>query len=208
MRPEVRSPKPEPGMMSMVLVPMPLMSLRIFWREPSPSATTDTTEAMPMMMPSMVSSVRILWPIMARTAICAASPKRPQAAAQLFFWCGTSVSSLTASSVLAPGLMRSDTMRPSLSSTMRWACAATPASCVTRMTVWPSACSSFRMFITSWPLAWSRAPVGSSARMTSPPFISARAMETRCCWPPESCPGLLPRRSARPSRVSSRRARS
>ena len=31
------------------------------------------------------------------------------------------------------------------------------------------------------PLLLSSAPVGSSARMTAAPFISARAMETRCC---------------------------
>lgn len=30
------------------------------------------------------------------------------------------------------------------------------------------------------------APVGSSARMMRPPFMSARAMETRWRWPPES----------------------
>ena len=32
------------------------------------------------------------------------------------------------------------------------------------------------------------APVGSSARMTSPPFIKARAMLTRCCCPPKKLP--------------------
>ena len=46
--------------MLMVLVPIELMSAKIFSCEPRPSATTDTTEAMPIMMPSMVSSERIL----------------------------------------------------------------------------------------------------------------------------------------------------
>ena len=72
-------------MISMVLVPMLLMSDRIFWREPSPSATTDTTDAIPMMMPSMVSRVRNLCPTMARMAMRAASPNRPPAADQVFF---------------------------------------------------------------------------------------------------------------------------
>ena len=50
---------------------------------------------------------------------------------------------------------------------------------------------SSRMRSTSSPLRLSSAPVGSSARITSPPFISARAIETRCCWPPESWPGRV-----------------
>ena len=33
------------------------------------------------------------------------------------------------------------------------------------------------------------APVGSSARRMSGSLISARAMHTRCCWPPDSCIG-------------------
>ena len=40
--------------------------------------------------------------------------------------------------------------------------------------------------MTSTPLRESSAPVGSSARMISPPFMSARAIDTRCCWPPDS----------------------
>ncbi len=39
--------------------------------------------------------------------------------------------------------------------------------------------------MTSAPLLLSSAPVGSSARITRPPFMSARAIETRCCWPPD-----------------------
>src|SRR6267378_3799336 len=48
----------------------------------------------------------------------------------------------------------------------------------------------------------SRLPVGSSARMTFGPFMSARAMATRCCSPPESSPGRWRRRSARPTSAS------
>ena len=32
----------------------------------------------------------------------------------------------------------------------------------------------------------SRLPVGSSARMRAGVLTRARAMATRCCWPPES----------------------
>ncbi len=60
---------------------------------------------------------------------------------------------------------------------------------------------------TSAPLALSSAPVGSSARMTLASFISARAIDTRCCWPPESSAGRKPSRSAMPSRPSRSAAR-
>ena len=67
------SPKPRPGKMLMVFVPIALMSARIFFSEPLPKATTDTTDAMPMMMPSMVRSERILCAIIACTDILKAS---------------------------------------------------------------------------------------------------------------------------------------
>ena len=59
----------------------------------------------------------------------------------------------------------------------------------------------------SAPLALSSAPVGSSARMMRPPFISARAMLTRCCCPPDSASGRCDSRSPRPSRCSRATAR-
>ena len=67
------SPKPRPGKMLMVFVPIELMSSRIFFCEPLPNATTETTEAIPMMMPSMVSSERILCANTACTDILKAS---------------------------------------------------------------------------------------------------------------------------------------
>ena len=45
----------------------------------------------------------------------------------------------------------------------------------------------------------SRLPVGSSARMTVGSLTSARAMATRCCWPPESCDGRWCMREVRPT---------
>ena len=57
----------------MVFVPMLLMSDRIFSCVPRPSATTDTTAAMPMIIPSMVSIERILCATIACTDILKAS---------------------------------------------------------------------------------------------------------------------------------------
>ena len=57
----------------MVFVPIELMSAMILACDPRPSATTDTTEAMPMMIPSMVSTERILCARMACTDILNAS---------------------------------------------------------------------------------------------------------------------------------------
>ena len=54
----------------------------------------------------------------------------------------------------------------------------------------------------SSPIWLSRLPVGSSAsRMRGWPTI-ARAMATRCCWPPESCDGKWWTRELRPTRSS------
>ena len=44
---------------------------------------------------------------------------------------------------------------------------------------------------TSRPERVSSAPVGSSAKMTSGSPTSARAIATRCCWPPDSCGGTV-----------------
>ena len=43
--------------------------------------------------------------------------------------------------------------------------------------------------ITSTEVRLSRFPVGSSASKMAGRFTSARAIATRCCWPPESCEG-------------------
>src|SRR6266545_509285 len=60
---------------------------------------------------------------------------------------------------------------------------------VTRTTVMPSRFRSWRMAMTSTLVRVSRFPVGSSARISTGSLTSARAMATRCCWPPESCDG-------------------
>jgi hypothetical protein len=50
----------------------------------------------------------------------------------------------------------------------------------------------------------SRAPVGSSAKTISGPDTSARAIATRCCWPPDSCAGRTRARSPSPTWASAR----
>ncbi|MNW56755.1 hypothetical protein D3C74_344900 [compost metagenome] len=72
-------------------------------------------------------------------------------------------------------------------------------SCVTMMMVRPSSRTERRRKLrTSAPERESRLPVGSSANTTSGLAMSARAMATRCCWPPESSLGRCVRRAPRP----------
>jgi len=157
-----------------------------------------------MMMPSMVRKVRSLCESMARIDMRKAStPRSSHSNAPRRI----PIAGRRDAAARAPGRRVSPTMRPSLISMMRWASAATVASWVTMMIVWPSPCSSLSSAMRSAPLFESSAPVGSSARMTSPPFISARATLTRCCWPPDRAPGRLRSRSPRPSRVNRSLAR-
>ena len=53
----------------------------------------------------------------------------------------------------------------------------------------------------------SRSPVGSSQTISVGSETIARAIETRCCWPPESSVGLCAARSARPTSCSAIAAR-
>ena len=66
----------------------------------------------------------------------------------------------------------------------------------------------FERSITSRAVSGSRAPVGSSARTRRGSPMRARARATRCCCPPESCPGRWSARSAIPTRARAARARS
>ena len=96
---------------------------------------------------------------------------------------------------------------PSFISMIRSANSAICASCVTMMMVWPSLCSAVKICITVSPLLLSSAPVGSSAKITSPPFIRARAILTRCCCPPLSLLGKFLVRSPSSSLFKSSTAR-
>ena len=83
---------------------------------------------------------------------------------------------------------------------MRSAIAAARASCVTITVVCPYVSTESRISARiSPPVAESRFPVGSSAKSTVGLETSARAIATRCCWPPESSEGRWWRRSARPT---------
>ena len=90
-----------------------------------------------------------------------------------------------------------------------WALAAARGSWVTiTMVLWKSRLRvSMRPRISSALFA-SRSPVGSSATSTCGSVTTARAMATRCSWPPESWRGKWPERSARPTTLRAVRARS
>src|SRR6266567_1835883 len=58
---------------------------------------------------------------------------------------------------------------------------------------------------TSLIISGSRAEVGSSNNIAIGSMASARAIATRCCWPPESWPGYLSLCAASPTRSRSLR---
>ncbi|SPB29882.1 hypothetical protein MAJHIDBO_00172 [Propionibacterium freudenreichii subsp. shermanii] len=91
----------------------------------------------------------------------------------------------------------------------RCALAATRESWVTMITVRPIACqlecSSARISSRMGP---SRFPVGSSASNTRGRFTSARAIATRCCWPPDNSLGRWSARSPIATWSSAARERS
>ncbi|MCY1515071.1 hypothetical protein D9M68_496460 [compost metagenome] len=178
--------------------------------EPVPTASITMTEATPITMPSNVRPVRKRWIHItrqaARSASCSSESRARGVSAASAVFAGEGKGSGSGSSSTGARPL-SDTMQPSRISITRRARCATSRSCVMRITVWPAAAISSSSAITSSPLRESSAPVGSSASTMRPPFMSARAIDTRCCWPPDSWCGRWPSRSPRPRRVSSPRAR-
>ena len=79
-------------------------------------------------------------------------------------------------------------MKITLCATLR----ANPISWVTTSIVMPSRASATMTSRTSLIISGSSADVGSSKSMIFGCIASARAMATRCCWPPESCAGYAP----------------
>src|SRR5258706_11769405 len=71
--------------------------------------------------------------------------------------------------------------------------------------VMPSRASSTMTSSTSLIISGSSAEVGSSNSIAIGSIDSARAIATRCCWPPESWPGYLSLCAIRPTRSSSLR---
>ena len=80
---------------------------------------------------------------------------------------------------------------------------ANPISCVTTIIVMPERASSTIASSTSRTISGSSADVGSSNSMIDGSMHSARAMATRCCWPPDNWPGYLPACSGMRTRPSS-----
>src|SRR2546428_6170539 len=98
----------------------------------------------------------------------------------------------------------SSTISPRSMKTTRWATfRAKPISCVTTIIVMPSPASPTMTSSTSLIISGSRAEVGSSNSIAIGSMASARAIATRCCWPPESWPGYLSLCAASPTRSSS-----
>src|SRR5918999_3863195 len=85
---------------------------------------------------------------------------------------------------------------------------AKPISCVTTAMVMPSRARSRITSRTSRIISGSSADVGSSKSMSLGSIASARAIATRCCWPPERSAGYADSFSVRPTRSSSFSARS
>ncbi len=84
----------------------------------------------------------------------------------------------------------SSMIRPSSSITTRSATSrAKPISWVTTIMVMPSRASSFMTSRTSPIISGSSAEVGSSKSISAGRMARARAIATRCCWPPDSWAG-------------------
>ena len=79
---------------------------------------------------------------------------------------------------------------PSITATTSATSRAKPISCVTTIMVMPSRASSFMTCSTSPTSSGSSAEVGSSNSMTLGCMASARAMATRCFWPPDRLAGM------------------
>src|SRR5450830_1806843 len=89
-------------------------------------------------------------------------------------------------------LLQSSMILPWSMKTMRLAtCRAKPISCVTTIIVMPSCARPTITSSTSLIISGSSADVGSSNSMAIGSIASARAIATRCCWPPDNWPGNL-----------------
>ena len=92
-------------------------------------------------------------------------------------------------------------IRPSsIISTELATCCAKRSSCVTTTIVMPSRASDSITSSTSRTSSTSSADVGSSNSIAFGRITSARAIATRCCWPPESSSGYCAALSASPTR--------
>src|SRR5690606_38145978 len=103
----------------------------------------------------------------------------------------------------ARGGAPSGTTRPWRSATARWTSGASaPSSWSTTRTVRPSSTSRVIVAANATWLGLSTPATGSSSTRRSGRRTRARAMSTRCCWPPDSSAMESSARSARPTRSS------
>ena len=165
-----------------MLVPAAWICASIEDCAPVPSATIVMTAATPMIMPSMVSAVRILLRLSALSAIRKII-KIDMALLTTAVRGGRQRRQFVLGA--AAGLRRparSATTCPSRNVTMRVPYSAMSISCVISTTVMPrSWFRRWKMPITSMLVRVSRLPVGSSASRIDGLLISARAIATRCC---------------------------
>ena len=87
------------------------------------------------------------------------------------------------------GLPLSTITPPSMNTSWSATSRAKPISWVTTTIVMPSSASFFMTSSTSPTSSGSSAEVGSSNSISLGSIASARAIATRCCWPPDSCAG-------------------
>ena len=201
-----------PAWTTMLSTPVLVKSARIADQAPLPISAMASSDPTPMMMPSVVRAERMALRRSERMAVEVVRAKKPQVAATEFCrraigrigprWgqlvgsiapAGSSISRLSAAvlglRIVAASASSSKTS-PSRIRMMRPAWAATVGSCVTRTMVSPSSRLSWRKRSRiSSPVFESRLPVGSSAIRREQRLMSARAIATRCCSPPESRAG-------------------
>ena len=110
--------------------------------------------------------------------------------------------SATAPAVAPAVTCLSPATRPSSSVMIRSPKPNTRGSCVTTTATRSGCTATWRISsMIVCPVWASRAEVGSSQTSKRGSWTSARAMATRCCWPPESCAGSEPSRSPQPHRL-------
>ncbi len=176
-----------PGMISIRFEPRFFNWSRTRSCAPPPIASIAMTAATPMIMPSIVSDERSLLTRSAfsatRSTISAFMP-----AASMRYAPGQIE---RASASRGPRRLHAASSRPCrrgrsrrVRQRRRRRSRASPARSSCRRAF--SCCSSAMI---STLVRESSAPVGSSARISDGSFTSARAIATRCCWPPDSCDG-------------------
>ena len=160
-----------------VLLPSELIDFWTVALDPVPTATRMMTAATPMRIPDIVSSERSLF---------ASTPRTANRALSRMFTTSPPPARRRGGGPSGPATRTSDRTRPSRIRTTRFARSATSSSWVITTSVRPAEFRSSNSSSTSAVLGLSSAPVGSSASSSTGSVTIARAIATRCCWPPDS----------------------